>query len=236
MQPDEVFEAEIAEMKKENMMHHYVHCTQLTEESNSKINSTSPKCESILHRVKSEPTVDYGNEDYLTLDTGKVKMENQLLYEIKGEKLDGMKYEDQVASQLNTELEIKCETDTHTMSDPLSDSAAKKNKGGKGPQVDGTEAGRALFICYNCNFTAGTKKRLILHIVVGICNQKAKSIKSRLAYTRRNPSNDYVCTQCNIVFTRKPNLDGHIIKMHRASMGSVSSKIHGCTHCDYKNY
>nr|CAI5852380.1 unnamed protein product [Callosobruchus analis] len=113
-------------------------------------------------------------------------------------------------------------------------SAAKKNKGGKGPQVDGTEAGRALFICYNCNFTAGTKKRLILHIVVGICNQKAKSIKSRLAYTRRNPSNDYVCTQCNIVFTRKPNLDGHIIKMHRASMGSVSSKIHGCTHCDYK--
>nr|CAH7764374.1 unnamed protein product [Callosobruchus chinensis] len=112
--------------------------------------------------------------------------------------------------------------------------AAKKKKGGKGAKVDGTERERALFVCYNCNYTSSTKTRLIQHIGVGYCDLSANSAKSRLAYKRQNPSNDYACTQCSIVFTRKLNLDEHIIRKHRESIGSVSSKIHGCAHCDYK--
>ncbi|VEN59410.1 unnamed protein product [Callosobruchus maculatus] len=96
-------------------------------------------------------------------------------------------------------------------------------------------AERALFICYNCNFAAWTKTRLIQHIGVGKCNLKANLGKSRLAYTRHNPLTDYVCTHCNIVFRRKLSLDEHIIKRHNIeSIGSVSSEIHGCAHCDYK--
>nr|CAI5843053.1 unnamed protein product [Callosobruchus analis] len=122
----------------------------------------------------------------------------------------------------------------HMLKHEFTDLAARTKKGGKGPQVGGQEAERALFICYNCNFTASTKTRLLQHIGVGNCIFKANSAKSRPVYTRQNPSNDYVCTQCGIMFTRKPNLDEHIIKKHIESIESVSSKIHRCTRCDYK--
>nr|CAI5843055.1 unnamed protein product [Callosobruchus analis] len=113
-------------------------------------------------------------------------------------------------------------------------SAAKKKNGGKEPQVAVAERERTLFVCYICNYTSSTKTRLIQHIGVGNCNLKATSAKSRLAYTRQNPSNDYVCAQCNIAFRTKRNLDGHIIKLHKESVESVSSKIYECKNCDYK--
>nr|CAI5843056.1 unnamed protein product [Callosobruchus analis] len=114
------------------------------------------------------------------------------------------------------------------------DSAAKKKNGGNEPQVDGMQPERALFICYICNYTSSTKPRFIQHISVGNCNLKAGSANSLPAYTRQNASNDYVCTQCDRAFRTKLNLDEHIIKRHIESVGSISSKVHECSHCDYK--
>ncbi|CAH2008020.1 unnamed protein product [Acanthoscelides obtectus] len=42
------------------------------------------------------------------------------------------------------------------------------------------------------------------------------------------------CTKCDASFTFKRSLDNHILRTHSELAGSVSFKIHKCTHCEYK--
>ncbi|CAH2011321.1 unnamed protein product [Acanthoscelides obtectus] len=42
------------------------------------------------------------------------------------------------------------------------------------------------------------------------------------------------CTECDALFTSKQSLDDHILRKHPEFTTSVSSKIHKCTHCEYK--
>ncbi|CAH1983472.1 unnamed protein product [Acanthoscelides obtectus] len=51
-----------------------------------------------------------------------------------------------------------------------------------------------------------------------------------MEHTRTN----LACTKCNASFTKKQLLDNHILQKHPELIASVSSKIHECTHCEYK--
>ncbi|VEN52845.1 unnamed protein product [Callosobruchus maculatus] len=42
------------------------------------------------------------------------------------------------------------------------------------------------------------------------------------------------CVHCNITFKRKRSLDGHMLRKHPDSIGSISTKIYACMHCAYK--
>nr|CAI5852379.1 unnamed protein product [Callosobruchus analis] len=98
----------------------------------------------------------------------------------------------------------------------------------RGKEVDHMEAATGLFICYNCGYTALSKIGLILHI--SACKCGINSIENSTV----RPSTVFVCSQCNKVFKKKQTLDDHILKNHRDSVASVSSKIHECTQCNYK--
>ncbi|CAH1980910.1 unnamed protein product [Acanthoscelides obtectus] len=84
------------------------------------------------------------------------------------------------------------------------------------------------FICYNCGYTAYTKRTLIKHIKVGNCNLKTDTKKSSIT------ANLHVCTQCSKEFAKKRNLDSHIVKKHPEMIPSLSRKIYECKDCDYK--
>nr|CAI5852375.1 unnamed protein product [Callosobruchus analis] len=79
-----------------------------------------------------------------------------------------------------------------------------------------------------------SKLSLIKHTCAGKVNLKVGSGGRKLVQRRKPPSYAFICTQCNVKFTRKVTLDDHIIKKHKELIMSVSSKKHECVHCNYK--
>ncbi|CAH1980885.1 unnamed protein product [Acanthoscelides obtectus] len=87
--------------------------------------------------------------------------------------------------------------------------------------------------CINCDVTFKTKLRLYHHIV-----QKHPELTASMSYktlTKRIiKSAMHMCTKCDASFIKKTSLHNHILQKHPELTASVSSKIHECTHCEYK--
>ncbi|VEN52839.1 unnamed protein product [Callosobruchus maculatus] len=74
--------------------------------------------------------------------------------------------------------------------------------------------------CTHCSFKTVRKAHLALHM----------SKHPETADTSKFST----CIHCNITFSSKQALDGHMLSKHPDSIGSISNKIHECTHCSFK--
>nr|CAH7764921.1 unnamed protein product [Callosobruchus chinensis] len=78
-----------------------------------------------------------------------------------------------------------------------------------------------LHECAQCSYKTAIKLKLHRHMLVHSKNGSRRKLI-------------ILCDYCNATFTRKRNLDEHIIRKHPDSIASVSSKIHDCEYCPYQ--
>ncbi|CAH2011322.1 unnamed protein product [Acanthoscelides obtectus] len=78
-----------------------------------------------------------------------------------------------------------------------------------------TSVSRKIHKCTHCEYKCLEKQQLIRHMM--------KHTGAKLK-----------CTKCDASFTTIRLLDNHILQKHPEFTTSVSSKIHKCTHCEYK--
>ncbi|VEN53006.1 unnamed protein product [Callosobruchus maculatus] len=175
------------------------------------------KSDPAMVRMKAGQNVQSWDEANLTSDeVGQINLED--FPALKVEELE-----------LKEELNIKPET-IDTLSNSLFNRTAKTKMLGK--EHIGTEIG--LLICDNCNNTFSSRTALINHMCTGKINLKIGSGRRKLVHRRQRPSYSFLCTHCNVAFTRKDTFHDHIIKKHKEFVALVTSKIHECIHCKYK--
>ncbi|CAH1983465.1 unnamed protein product [Acanthoscelides obtectus] len=108
----------------------------------------------------------------------------------------------------------------------------------------------AKLTCPKCDASYLTKHTLDNHIVQNhpevityvsrkihectYCEYKSVQKLQLTVHMMKHTGDKFTCTKCDASFTFKRSLDNHIIQKHPESAGSLSRKIHKCTHCDYK--
>ncbi|CAH1981772.1 unnamed protein product [Acanthoscelides obtectus] len=66
------------------------------------------------------------------------------------------------------------------------------------------------------------------------CEYKTTDRKSLAGHIMKHTGAKLTCTKCEASFTSQQSLDNHILRKHQKHTASVSTKIHECTHCEYK--
>ncbi|CAH1981775.1 unnamed protein product [Acanthoscelides obtectus] len=66
------------------------------------------------------------------------------------------------------------------------------------------------------------------------CSQMEEEKKLFSRYVCNYTDRSEMGFKCNMAFKHKASLDDHIVRKHAEYIGSVSSKIHECTFCDFK--
>nr|CAI5830827.1 unnamed protein product [Callosobruchus analis] len=49
-----------------------------------------------------------------------------------------------------------------------------------------------------------------------------------------HPEAQFMCTDCNAIFTNKKNLDDHTLRKHPHLIATITRKLHKCTYCAYQ--
>ncbi|CAH2003605.1 unnamed protein product [Acanthoscelides obtectus] len=76
-----------------------------------------------------------------------------------------------------------------------------------------------IYECTHCAYKTTLKSHFVSHM---------------LKHPEAGNNESSMCFHCQAKFRSKRELDNHIIKKHPDFIASVSSKIHECTHCEYK--
>ncbi|CAH2016844.1 unnamed protein product [Acanthoscelides obtectus] len=112
---------------------------------------------------------------------------------------------------------------------------------------------QTTFKCTNCDASFITKRRLENHILqrhpefaapvssksskireCTHCEYKTTFPHCLASHMIKHTGAKLKCTKCEASFTTIRTLDDHILRKHPEFTTSVSSKIHRCTHCEYK--
>ncbi|CAH1983479.1 unnamed protein product [Acanthoscelides obtectus] len=200
--------------------------------------------DSAFDRIKIEEKFEPGFEADWAADTvDRMKMEFQ-----ESEKLEG-KFENMVPLGLHDEFDVKTESDQGDGHNLASYSAQIKKKLENeigNPPIEGKNS----FNCYICNDTSHCKSGLIVHVsknhpkfpssvfskILQCANCGYKTAhKGHLArHMIKHTRAKHTCTMCDASFTRKILLDIHTLQTHPQLTATASSKLHKCTHCEYK--
>ncbi|CAH2014406.1 unnamed protein product [Acanthoscelides obtectus] len=99
----------------------------------------------------------------------------------------------------------------------------------------------ASFTCQRSSDNHILQKHPELSASVSSKIHKCSHCQYKTTYTRlladhmiKHTGAKLTCTKCGTSFTSQRSLDNHILQKHPKFTASVSSKIHECTHCEYK--
>ncbi|VEN52543.1 unnamed protein product [Callosobruchus maculatus] len=140
-------------------------------------------------------------------------LNNKIAVKVENEPAMGM---DSEVQELSQELMLKDESDENTDSRSTLRRLAERKTLKKHHL-----AGKKLFICYTCNYTAYSKYQLIRHLRMH-ANQR------NVNHSRTSNFNLNTCVHCHAIFKGQQLLDEHVLKKHPAFITCE------CTVCGYK--
>nr|CAI5830824.1 unnamed protein product [Callosobruchus analis] len=79
-----------------------------------------------------------------------------------------------------------------------------------------------VYECPCCPYKSVAKAKLDRHMLIH--NETANKFKMA----------QFMCTDCNAIFTNKKNLDDHTLRKHPHLIATITRKLHKCTYCAYQ--
>ncbi|VEN38660.1 unnamed protein product [Callosobruchus maculatus] len=190
-----------------------------------------------LEQVDPFCCVNFNQKDEINTDKhnliadieGKVKMEEQAAdgLEVKFETLQSStKTEDMDATELTEELNFKPDVTSDVKG------AREKRVQRRTHILVGSNTNEDSSSCDKCRKTS--RNNNVSNNLSNVhCSHSKTCADKQSVGARSRYLNEYVCTQCKMMYKRKVSLDHHMLKIHTDHVASVSSKTWKCPKCTY---